>query len=129
MGASFELTRHRFTVADYHKMAEAGILGRDDRVELIEGEIVAMAPIGSLHMAPVNRLNRFFVKACGDRAWVSIQGPVILGDGSEPQPDLLILNPRADAYANANPAAADVLLLIEVSDTSLAYDRGRKLEL
>lgn len=129
MGASFELTRHRFTVADYHKMAEAGILGKDDRVELIEGEIVAMAPIGSHHTSPVGRLNRILIRSLGERAWVWVQNPVTLGVDSEPQPDLMVLKPRADAYENAHPTAADVLLLIEVSDTSLAYDRGRKLEL
>ena len=123
------LTRHRLTVADYYRMAEAGVLAPDARVELIEGEIIDMAPIGTRHAAAVMRLNRLACAACGDGAIVSVQSPLRLGDLSEPEPDLMLLKPRADFYADAHPAAADVLLLIEVADTSARYDREIKLPL
>jgi Uma2 family endonuclease len=121
--------RHRrFSVDEYYRMAEAGILHEDDRVELLDGEIIEMTPIGSLHAACVDRLTRFFVSACGDRAIVRVQNPVRLSTESEPEPDLAILRPRADYYARAHPGPADVLLVIEVADSSLDYDRGRKAE-
>jgi Uma2 family endonuclease len=120
---------YRFTVEDYHRMAEAGILGEDDRVELIEGEIVEMPPIGSPHGGTVKALIHLFSRAVGDRALVSAQDPVRLSDISEPQPDLMLLRPRPDFYRNAHPTPADVLLLIEVADTSVAYDRSKKLPL
>ena len=121
--------RHRrFSVDEYYRMAEAGILHEDDRVELLDGEIIEMTPIGSLHAACVDRLNRIFVSACGDRAIVRVQNPVRLSTDSEPEPDLAILRPRADDYARAHPGPADVLLVIEVADSSLEYDRGRKAQ-
>ena len=123
------LIRHRFTADEYHQMAEAGVLQDDDRVELIEGEIVDMTPIGSRHGAVVDRLNHALVRSCGDRAIVRIQGSIRLGLHSEPQPDVVLLRPRPDYYAAALPGAESVLLLIEVGDTSLAYDRGVKLRL
>ena len=106
-------------------MIEAGILHEDDRVELLDGEIIEMTPIGSLHAACVDCLTRFFVSACGDGAIVRVQNPVRLSTDSEPEPDLAILRPRADDYARAHPGPADVLLVIEVADSSLEYDRGR----
>jgi Uma2 family endonuclease len=132
MGALDELpllTRHRITVADYYRMAEAGVLAPDARVELIEGEVIDMAPIGSTHARAVARLNRLLVVAAGDHALVWPQSSLNLGDLSEPQPDLMLLRPRGDEYASALPTAADVLLLIEVSDTSARYDREIKLPL
>ncbi len=123
-------TPHRFDVDDYYRMAEAGILSAKDRVELIEGEIVDMAPIGSEHGGRVNRLNRLVSQAVADgRVIVSIQNPLRLDRRNEPQPDLMLLRPRADDYASSHPTAADVLLLVEVADSSLAYDRGPKLAL
>ena len=121
------LTRWRFTVHDYHRMGEAGILHEDDRVELIEGELVEMAAIGTRHFSCVNRLNRLLVVSVGDEAIVSVQNPVRLNEYTEPQPDLTVIRPRD--YRVSLPEPEDVLLLIEVSDTTLAYDRGIKLSL
>ena len=118
--------RRPITVGDYHHMAEAGILTERDRVELIEGELVAMSPIGSYHHGTVNRLTHTLIHAVGDRAIVSVQGPIRLDDLSEPEPDFALLKPRADFYRDAHAVAADVLLLIEVADSSLNYDRAVK---
>ena len=126
---SVQLTRHRFTWDDYHAMVAAGALKDDDRVELIEGEIVDMTPIGSRHGAAVDLLNRWLVMGCGTRAIVRVQGPVRVGAHSEPQPDLLALVPRDDFYRDKSPTADDVLLLIEVADSSLQYDQTVKLPL
>jgi Uma2 family endonuclease len=132
MGALDELpllTRHRLTVADYYRMAEAGVLAPDARVELIEGEVIDMAPIGSRHASAVARLAQQFAQLVGQRAVVWTQNPLRLDAQNEPQPDLMLLQPRADFYAGAHPTAADVLLLIEVADTSARYDREIKLPL
>jgi Uma2 family endonuclease len=122
-----EVTRRRFTVHDYHRMGEAGILHEDDRVELIEGEIVEMAAIGTRHFSCVNGLTRLLVRGVGDEAIVSVQNPVRLDEHNEPQPDLTVL--RVRDYRESLPVPEDVLLLIEVSDTTLRYDRGVKLPL
>lgn len=119
----------RFTVEDYHKLGRAGILGEDDRVELIEGEIIDMAPIGSRHAAHVNRLVALLNERLGGAALLSVQNPLRLSDGTEPLPDVMLLRPRADFYAGAHPTPADVLLLIEVADTSAAFDRTKKAAL
>jgi Uma2 family endonuclease len=124
------VTRHKFTVYDYHRMGEAGILGEDDRVELIEGDIIAMAPIGQDHAGTVNALAEALFAAFAGRAIVSVQNPVRLDDGSEPQPDFAVLRRRADFYRSGEPPGpADVLLLIEVADSSLRFDRAVKLPL
>ncbi len=123
------LNRHRLTVDEYYRMAEAGVLAPDARVELIEGEIVDMAPIGSRHGSAVKRMLHLLTAAVGDRAIVSVQDPLRLSERSEPQPDLMLLAPRADFYKGAHPTAADVLLLVEVSDTTARYDRGVKQQL
>ena len=122
-----QVTRRRFTVHDYHRMGEAGILHEDDRVELIEGEIVEMAAIGTRHFTCVNGLTRLLVRKVGDEAIVSVQNPVRLNEHTEPQPDLAVIRPRD--YRLSLPGPEDVLLLIEVSDTTLAYDRNVKLPL
>jgi Uma2 family endonuclease len=122
-----EVKRWRFTVHDYHRMGEAGILHEDDRVELIEGELVDMTPIGGRHAACVRELNRLLGKRVGDEMRVDVQNPIRLGERSEPQPDLAVI--RARKYGEALPGPEDVLLLIEVSDTTLAYDRNVKLPL
>ncbi|HYN77256.1 MAG TPA: Uma2 family endonuclease [Lamprocystis sp. (in: g-proteobacteria)] len=123
-------TRHwRFTVDDYQRMGETGILHEDDRVELIEGEIVAMPPIGSPHGGRVKHLNRILARAVGDHAIVAVQDPVVLRPRSEPEPDIALLRPRPDFYADAHPVAADILLLIEVADSSLQYDLNVKVPL
>ncbi|MGD9508320.1 MAG: Uma2 family endonuclease [Geminicoccaceae bacterium] len=122
--------RHRFDVDDYHRMAEAGILSPDDRVELIGGEIVDMAPIGSALGGTVVGLTELVARAVADgKVLLSVQGPLRLDRSNEPQPDLMLLRSRTDRYRSSHPAAADVLLLVEVADSSLAYDRGAKLAL
>jgi Uma2 family endonuclease len=121
------LARHRFSVEDYHRMGESGILSPSDRIELIDGDIIEMAPVGSPHSGAVFALNRLF-QVPG--VIVSVQNPVRMGDQSEPEPDLAILRVRADGYRSPPlQSAADVLLIIEVSDTSLRYDRDVKLPL
>ena len=123
------VARRALTVAEYHRMGEVGILTERDRVELIEGELIAMSPIGSEHAGTVNALNRLLVQAVGERGVVAVQNPVRLDDLSEPQPDFAVLKPRADDYRRATPRSADVLLIVEVADTSLAYDRDVKRSL
>jgi hypothetical protein len=124
-----EAVKRIFSVEEYHRMHGAGILGEDDRVELLDGELFEMTPISSRHAAAVKRLLHLFAARVAGRAIVSIQDPIGLGGVSEPQPDLCLLAPRDDFYASAHPTAADVLLLVEVSDTSQAYDRNVKLPL
>ncbi len=120
---------HRFSVEEYHRMAEAGIFHEDDRVELIDGEIVEMTPIGSRHVACVDKLTRLFTGHVGDRAIVRVQSPVRLCGEAEPQPDVALLRPRADFYAAGLQQASDVLLTVEVADTSLDYDLNVKVPL
>ena len=122
--------RHKLDVDDYYRMGEAGILGEDDRVELIDGDIIDMAPIGPSHEATVNGLNKTLVLACMDRAIVAPQNSIRLSRWSAPQPDFAVLRPRADFYSTGERAGSeDVLLLIEVADSSLHYDRTVKVPL
>ncbi len=123
------LTRRSFTVDEYHRMAEAGILGEDDRVELIDGQVVAMTPIGPDHASCVNRLTALFAPLAGGQATLSVQNPVVLGEHEEPQPDLTLLRYRADGYRERHPTPPDVLLVIEVADSSLEWDRRTKIPL
>lgn len=118
--------RHRLTVDDYHRMGEAGVLGPDARVELIEGEVLDMAPMGSQHFWMLSRLNRLLVPAVADRAIVVSQAPIRLDAHNEPEPDFAILRMRSAGHAGALPTARDTLLVIEVSDTTLAYDLRTK---
>ncbi|MGF1613973.1 MAG: Uma2 family endonuclease [Gammaproteobacteria bacterium] len=129
MSEVFTPTRYKLSVEDYHRLGDAGILNEDSRVELIEGELIEMAPIGGPHMAVVNRLTKLLVLAVGDLGVVSVQNPVRLPPHSEPQPDFAILKPRAGDAVSAVPGPEDVLLLIEVAGATLAYDRGTKLVL
>jgi Uma2 family endonuclease len=122
-------TRHRFTVVDYHRMAEAGILRDDSRVELIQGEIIDMSPIGRKHQACVDQLAERFFQGLRRRVIVRVQGSVRLSDLSEPQPDLALLRRQADFYASNFAGPDDVLLIVEVADTTLTYDRGTKVPL
>jgi len=122
-------SRHLISVDAFHRMGETGILGPRDRVELIDGEIIDMSPIGVLHAAIVARLASYFSQRLGPMGVVWCQNPLRLDDISEPEPDIAILRPRADFYMTAHPGAADVLLVIEVADTSLAYDLGTKVPL
>lgn len=122
-----QIRRHQFTVTEYARMRAAGILAEDDRVELIDGEIREMRAIGPLHAAVVKRLNTILARLLPETLILSIQDPIQLNDYREPQPDVAILQYRADFYAAAHPVADDVLLVIEVADTSIDYDRDEKL--
>ncbi len=121
------LAHRRFTVDEYYRMAEAGILGEDDRVELLDGEIIEMTPIGDRHAATVTRLDDLFHERVGQRATVRVQNPVRLHHYAEPEPDVALVARREDRYVGGHPVPADVLLIVEVADTSLVYDRERKL--
>ena len=123
------ITRRLFTVDDYHRMGDAGILRTEDRVELIYGEIVKMSPIGNPHNAAVDRANRAFIYATGDKAIVRVQGSVRLNLYSEPQPDIVILKPKDDFYAKHGAGPSDVMLIVEMADSSLKYDRRVKARL
>ncbi|MEP7337179.1 MAG: Uma2 family endonuclease [Acidobacteriota bacterium] len=124
---SVQLARRLFTTVEYHQMTAAGVFDEDDRLELIDGEIVEMSPIGPRHVAAVNRLNRVLSLQLADIAIISVQNPVELSRYSEPQPDLTLLKWRDDFYATALPTVADVLVAIEVSDTTVEKDRGLKI--
>lgn len=127
--ASVELTRHRFTVDEYYRMAEAGILHEDSRVELIDGEILDMSPIGPRHANGVRRLSAVFFRELDDQAVVSIQNPIRIGERNEPEPDLVLARHSEDEYRDRHPTPEDVLLVVEVADTSSAYDRETKAPL
>ena len=127
MGAPLTVPRRLLSVAEFHRIGEAGVLCEDDRIELVEGEMIEMAPIGSRHLAKVNRLARLLSVAVGDLAIVSVQNPIALPPHNEPQPDIALLKPRADDYESALPTTDDILLVIEVADTTLNYDRDTKL--
>lgn len=126
---ALEPKRYRFTTAEYDRLGEVGVLGEDDHVELIEGEIIQMSPIGRSHASRVDRLNRVFNRGVGDAAIVRIQNPIVLGDHSEPEPDLTLLRPRPDFYASEHPTPEEILLVIEVADSSIEYDRQIKAPL
>ena len=126
---SVQIMKRLFTTEDYHRMMASGILSEDDYVELLRGEIVEMSPIGSRHAACVKRLNRLLSRLIGERGVISIQDPIRLDAHSEPQPDLAVLRPRPDYYATAHPEPKDVLLLVEVAETSAGYDHEVKLPL
>jgi len=119
--------RRLFTVAEYEQMAQAGIFREDDRLELIDGEIFEMSPIGSRHAACVRRLQRLLARVLGDRALVDTQNPVVLNDASEPLPDVVVLKNRSDLYAARHPRPDDIFLVVEVADTSLSYDQEVKI--
>ena len=129
MGALDAFPRRKLSVDDFNRMGEAGILGEDDRIELIDGEMIEMAPIGALHAAQVNVLARIFLRAVGSEAIVSVQNPIALPPLNEPQPDISLLKLRVDDYRKALPTATDVLLVVEVADTTLRYDRDIKIPL
>lgn len=121
--------RHKLDVTEYYRMGEAGIFAEGDRVELIEGELIDMAPIGSQHSGAVNSLITELAAAARGRAVASAQNPLRLSNLTEPQPDFMLLKPRADNYRSEHPTPADVLLLVEVADSSLRFDRSVKLPL
>jgi Uma2 family endonuclease len=118
--------RHSITVTEYVRMGEAHVFAHDARLELMEGEIVEMAPIGSAHAAVVYRLDTLLRKVVASSAMVFVQSPLVLGERSAPQPDVMLLRPRADEYYNSLPVASDALLVVEVADTTLRYDMDVK---
>jgi Uma2 family endonuclease len=120
------IQKRRFTADDYQRMGQSGILSRYDRVELIDGEIVAMTPIGPRHGASVDRTNRAMVTQAGDSAIVRVQGSVRLDFYHEPEPDIVLLRPQADFYVSRLPGPADILLIVEIADASFDYDREVK---
>jgi Uma2 family endonuclease len=121
--------RHRITVEQYHRMGEAGVFEPDARVELIEGEVIDMAPIGTRHWSMVARLSHLLMAAAGSRAIVSVQQSLRLSRNTEPEPDLALLKPRPDFYASALPTGPDALLVIEVADTTVDFDLRTKARL
>jgi Uma2 family endonuclease len=127
--AASEQRVYRLTVDAYHRMIDAGVFGKGDRVELVGGELRAMPPINARHAGKVKRLNQLFSRLAAGRVLVAIQDPLALPDYSELQPDLMLLRPREDFYEGSNPTPADTFLVAEVSDTSLGYDRDTKLAL
>ena len=121
---------HRLiNVSEFYRMAETGILKEDEHVELIEGELLAMSPIGSFHVGLVNRISRLLTTMLENKAIVSTQNPIYLSEVSSPEPDISLLKPRNDDYMHALPTAEDILLVIEISDTSVNYDLNTKLPL
>jgi len=123
-------TRRRFTADEYHRMAGIGVLLEDERVELIDGEILRMSAKGSRHNGCIIALDDLLREQLNrDTAMISVQNSIAIDQHTEPEPDLALLRPRDDGYRQALPTSADVLLLIEVADTSLAYDRDLKLPL
>ena len=129
MSSSAANVRHKLSVSDYYRMGDAGILHEDDRIELIEGDLIEMSPIGSYHAGIVGRLTKVLTIMAGDKAVIWPQNPLRLGTYSEPQPDVMVLKPRPDDYIDALPEPADVIVLIEVADSSIDYDRKTKLPL
>lgn len=121
--------RHPVSAQEYLRMAEGSVFAPDARLELIEGEIVEMAPIGSRHAGAVKILNRLLSRLAAERAIVSVQDPLVIGERSVPQPDLALLKPRADSYSESHPTPADVLLVVEVADATLSFDLGTKVPL
>ncbi|MGH7136881.1 MAG: Uma2 family endonuclease [Pirellulales bacterium] len=126
---SIEHSRRPFTVAEYDQMVATGILRDDDRVELIEGEIVAMSPIGSPHAACVSKLDHVLARLLGDRSQIRVQCPVAIPDWSEPNPDVALVARRADFYVTAHPLPRHVQVLIEVAYSSFTYDTQKKAPL
>jgi Uma2 family endonuclease len=122
-----QLQRRLLTVAEYHTMIDAGILTESDRLELLNGEIIYMSPIGSPHAAMVRRLDEILHQLLKGKALVSTQNPVAIADFSEPEPDIALLKRRADYYVDGHPQPQDIFLVIEVADSSLGTDREVKL--
>ncbi len=124
-----EVTRKLFTVDEFCRMGEAGIFGEEPRLELIEGEILEMSPVGIRHMSCVNRASALFAGRLAGRAMFSVQNPVLLSNDTMPQPDIVLAKPRENFYSDRRISPEDTLLVLEVSDTTLRYDRKRKMPL
>jgi Uma2 family endonuclease len=126
---AISLNKRLFDIQSYHRLTEAGILGEDERVELIHGEIIEMSPVGSQRAGLVKKIRTLLGEQIGKRAMLGVQDPIILDEHSEPEPDIAILKYREDFYTSDHPRPEDVLLLIEVADTSLEVDREVKMPL
>ena len=126
---SVQTMKYLFTVEEYHQMGQAGILSEDDRVELIEGEIIQMSPIGKIHALFVMRLNRLFSKLFSRYAIINVQNPIYLSEDSEPQPDLTLIQLPLEMYMKSHPKPENIFLIVEVSDTTLDYDQTVKIPL
>ncbi len=126
---SLILSTKKYTLAEYHQMIEIGILKAQDKVELIRGEIIKMSPVGLKHASCVKKINQLFAQKLGNKVILGIQDPIKLNDNSQPQPDVVLLKPKSDFYATEHPKSEDILLLIEVADTSIEYDRQIKIPL
>jgi Uma2 family endonuclease len=124
---SAQIPRRKFSISDYHRMAEIGILSENERIELIAGDIVTMIPIGSQHKACIERLKQLFTTLLADTVIVWVQNPICLGEYSEPEPDLALLKFRPDLYSEHRPTAKDVFLIVEVTEQVLDYERHSKL--
>lgn len=127
--ATVNPTKHLTNLDEWRRLGEANIFPPESRIELINGEILDMAPIGFNHAGHLIRLINFFATRIADKALINAQNPLQLGDLSEPEPDFMLLMPSSDYYSSRHPVADDVLLLIEVSDTSLQFDQNQKLRL
>jgi len=121
--------RHRWTVDEYLKLVESGVFAEDDRIELIDGELIDMAPIGEQHAGQVNRLSNELAYRLYRRVVVATQNPIMLDQHSDPEPDICLLRWREDFYRGKRPGPADVLLVVEVADTTVGYDREVKVPL
>lgn len=126
---SIQVLKRRFTVEDYQKMGEVGVFKADENNELVAGEIIKMSPIGKRHAACVRRLDYLLNRQLGDRVIIDTQNPIQLNNLSQPQPDLVLLQPRPDFYEERHPQPSDILLLIEVSDTTIDFDQQVKIPL
>ena len=123
------VSRKRFSVDSYYRMLDAGILVGDDKVELIDGEVLEMSPIGARHAATVYCFQTALLKALAERAMIRVQLPIHIDDFNEPEPDIAVVRPRTDMYASAHPSQTETLLLVEVSDSTLEFDRTVKAQL
>jgi Uma2 family endonuclease len=121
-----QVASRRFSVAEFQRMARAGIFDEDDRLELLDGEVIQMNPVGRRHVATVNRLTRMFARLFAERVLISVQNPLVLDPTAEPEPDLVLLRPRQDDYELSLPTGTDAYLVVEVAETTLAYDSTRK---
>ena len=126
---SVEIAKYSFTAEEFERLGEAGILRQDARLELIEGEIFEMSPIGSLHAACVNFLSMLLNRLFGESHIIATQNPIRLSDFSEPQPDISLLRRRDDYYRERHPTPADVLIVIEVADMTVVKDKTIKIPL
>ena len=127
--ATVNPTKHLTDLNEWRRLGEAAIFPPESRLELIDGEILEMAPIGSNHAGHLKRINKLFTRFVPDNVIISVQDPLQLGDLSEPVPDFMLLKPNADFYSSRHPNANDVLLLVEVADSSLSFDQNQKLRL